>query len=71
MKYSQTKLNRAAADLRAMAQDGVSQDIREPVELDKHTAEMLMIVLDRLSKLEMLVNQRPDKPMITKLEDAR
>lgn len=69
MKYSQTKLNRAAASLKSIAQDAITN--HPGGDIPKVMAEEIMIVLDRLSKLETLVQQRPDKPMVTKLEDAR
>lgn len=70
MKYSQTKLNRAVASLKIRAQATISDD-GFVGEIDKVVAEEIMIVLDRLSKLETLVNQHPNKPLVTKLEDVR
>ncbi len=52
MKYSKTKLARAVVYLKSLAQDGISNAPNG--DIPKDVAEDIMIVLDRLSKLEKL-----------------
>lgn len=56
MKYSKTKLNRAVASLKSTAQDGITNGPHGG-DISKAMAEEIMIVLDRLSKLETFVAQ--------------